>query len=89
MASARAHSWLTKLVHDIAQFEGRDPSGLQVSSADDGGICVRSASATAYYPLENWTERFRSHLDAGFFSSGVTSGQPTARADQDQGREAT
>jgi hypothetical protein len=58
---------LTRLVHDIAQFDGRDPSGLQVCSTDDGGIRVSSACASFVYQLEGWTHAFNQHLDAGFF----------------------
>lgn len=68
MPRTDSDAWLTKLVHAVAQFDGRDPSGLQASSAQDGGIWVRSASAVAYYPLEGWTGKFKAHLDTGFFS---------------------
>ncbi|WP_427913109.1 hypothetical protein ACPWT1_21210 [Ramlibacter sp. MMS24-I3-19] len=88
MARTDSDAWLTKLVHDVAQFDGRDPSGLQASSAQDGGIWVRSASAVAYYPLEDWTCQFKAHLDMGFFngcaSPALPESPPVVQEDHDQ-----
>jgi hypothetical protein len=67
MQTTARDALLTKIVHDIARFNGRDPSGLHVSSTDDGGLCVQGAFASAFYALEDWARAFHRDLDDGFF----------------------